>query len=309
MNWFYIMALVGVAAKVWAFWRLNQYSTRGSLEYIVFFCLVAIATLHTGFEVFNYSLLGVPESAWVDVAMDGYYICAVATMVILPFALTLAMGRPVITLLPIAFAGFFAFMVYAILATDYIVAGYVPLEYNYTRVAGEGYWLFQGFIVTSLVFSVVTLIKGVKSSDYFVVIKASNLLIGLTVLFLIVTLVIAGMAFGMNVSAAGVVPLAMAFFIAFAVANLKPEAIRNWRNVLPWTEDYRIRRTILKDLDFIRQQGPGLASIRNEQRQAYIDLAVLLYNGNQYEAAKWLDCVQSTISKHQSPESKQRFYK
>ena len=128
-----------------------------------------------------------------------------------------------------------------------IVSGSTVIEHSLTAVRGDFYWIWQMFCVTAVVATCLILWLGFRNSkDHFVEIQCVYAGFALAPLVLANFLILSLMAFGFNVNAVVIVPIATTLFVAILLASEYQHKLTDIRRYIPWSDE---RKTVQKIME------------------------------------------------------------
>lgn len=296
MNPYLAMALIALAAKAWATFRLKQH-WNNSIESKVFLFLLVAAYLQTVCELSNYILLNVQPAHYGLLAMRGYYVFTTLSLIILPMSIGSLVTKRISVFFALSATVLCIAASYLFIFTDLIVAGFSRLEHSYTRIAGPYYWAFQTFALLSMLLSISFLGKSYYATkDEVTRAKSANLLIGFVPLFLTVVSIVFLMRLGIAINAAGLFPLLVSLYLIALAENITTNKVVDMRAYIPWSKKARIMREVLKPLKVVDLSPIDSKELAKKYEQKLIEHAVEIFHDRK-EAAKWLNVSQAKISK------------
>jgi hypothetical protein len=296
MNPYLILALTGLAIKLWASYRLKQNWTPSAEGWLVLLFLVVIFT-HAILEITTYLLIQSEHTEAFSYLLSGYYAITTSILILLPFSISAILNQKTYKLFIGAAIGGFLLITYLITGTDWIIEDYRRLQYTITRVPGEHYIIFQTIALTSALFCISILIKSHSRSNCQITrVKSDNLMIGFIPLAALVISVIIAMQMGAPINASGIAPLLLSIYAVAMAENIKPSDVVDWTIYIPWSKKARLARKLSKPFRVVNLKQSDSKELAKEYEQALIEYAVEVFEDRK-KAAAWLNVSQSKISK------------
>jgi hypothetical protein len=283
-----LAAIIVKAAMLW-------WSRKLILETWPFFAFLFFLAVHNCFEIAFYVE---PSPAFKTAMMYGYYVAAV---VALGFGVVFGVGlwRPELAgktaVWTTACSGLIAVL---ILGTDYVVAGFEPLNFSYTRVPGPAYVIFPIWAVGCLAAMVTAIVMSIRyaGSNY---VKARNSLIlaGFMPFVLVTGIVPLLMIMGFHINAAMVVPITTTIFLLIVLHALTHDAIFDVRALVIGTEQFRRFKKLMAHVAFVHrtpQSNNPNDLLHNLELEIY-QQALKAAGGNKTHAAQRLGVHPNTL--------------
>lgn len=290
------LALAGLAIKLWATYRLRQ-EWKPSPEAVMCSLLLVLSLSLTVVELCGYYvLIQAPETNVVPL-MKGYYALFSANLISLPmFAYVITRQRygPLIIAINLSVT---LVLAYLIVFTGTVIADVTRLEYTYTRVAGEYYWVFQGLSITAIFVILHIAYSGYsQGKDEIQRVKSMNLFIGFAPYALFIVGVIVLMKLGVVVNAAGIGPLLLAIFTLVFAENARRNELHDLRAYVPWTRKAKMIRAISRPIRTVNLSPNACKELPKQYNDTLVKLAEEMFD-KQKDAAVWLGISESTMSR------------
>lgn len=152
-----------------------------------------------------------------------------------------------------------------LLFSNHIVSGIKSLEYVFTAVRGDQYWLFQAVAITVIMQMAYLLYRGYrKAVDHDVQIRCAYTALALMPQVFAAFLVIALMNMGFNVNGAMILPVATTLFVAIMLISEDQHRITDIRRFIPFSDE---RRTSNQIMDIFSSYAKDQASYREAINQ------------------------------------------
>lgn len=284
-------ALVAVIVKAGMIW----WSRKLLFETWPFFAFLLCLAVHNLFEI-GFYLYPSPEIK--TIMMYGYYVAAVFA---LGFGLVfgVALWRP-----PLAkkagaiITGCASVIVALIVFTDYLIAGFTPLNFSYTRIPGPGYAVFAAYALICLAGMVAAIFLSVKNaaSNY---IKARNSLIlaGFAPFVLVAGLVPVLLMMGIAINAAMLIPITTTFFLLVILYAFTHDVIFDVRALVVGTAQFRRLKRLVAHVALVHR-----SPAKNDPNDLLHGLELEIYQqalksagGNKTHAAQRLGIHPNTL--------------
>ena len=290
------MTTIGVLTKVWAFTVLRKNWQKKKIHYLTFFFLCTLL-LQSFFEIYGYYFSYTKNSAAASIGMIGYYICTYIFISTLPF-ISLLLTRISVNTNIIRSAILVQVVVVGLLLfSDLIIAGAKPLGITFTAIKGDLYWLFQFTVIASIGITIYLLKRISFEKDYFLAMRANNILLSFVPFALFAVFLIFAMQVGVKINAIGFLPILISIFAAAITSNICKREIVDYRYWVPFSKKRREINKLIKP--FIEVQADGLdPELKKKYNKLITQHALELFNGNQTKAAEWLKVSQSWVSRN-----------
>lgn len=287
-----IPSFCAIIIKAWLLWRgKSQAGENGAL------ILLLGALLSLNMVEFNMFILP-QEIAWL---MHLYYCAAVfAAASILNLFLCLT-GDSTTNLKKIN--GVLAVIIGAgSLVPGVIIAGVENIGYTFMRIPGTLYIVWAVYIVSTLLFSVILLIAGYRSSkDVLQRRRCLAILLGLLPFICIAIAVIFLMIAGVRINATVILSSAVIFFLFALIYSEQRYGLFKILARVPFTEEYALRTELVNQVKNIESNvfgSPGEIAFKDQIKKIeslYIDLAIIANDGNKTHAATALGISNATL--------------
>lgn len=207
------------------------------------------------------------------------------------------------------------------LSTNYIVMSVEPIQYTFTAVRGEYYFVFQALSISVLLLSAVvpwTLYKKIKNEQLEFInypnkkhrafevrpegyeaalVRSSNFITGIMPYSIFVVGVISLMAFNIKINIAGVSPLFMSLFIYMLSENIRADKIHDSRRWFFWTNKAKQLKRVTEPFRDLKLENleSNDRELTSEYQKELIDTATRLYPVTQKEQAAYLGMTASKL--------------
>ncbi|MFT6046976.1 MAG: hypothetical protein ACI9WC_002687 [Arenicella sp.] len=133
-----------------------------------------------------------------------------------------------------------------ILLTDSVVSGATSIGYALTAEQGPQYWLFQLLFLGMLFLISGVLIRGyLTTKDHVTEIQCGYTLLGLLPIVIVAISVVALMTFGMQLNAAGIIPVCTTFFVLIIIKGELTHKLTDVRRHIPFSLERRTSGEIM----------------------------------------------------------------
>lgn len=188
------------------------------------------------------------------------------------------------------------------LAPGVVIAGVENIGYSFTRIPGSFYMVWPVYIVSALIFGVVLLLRGYKSSkDLLQRRRCLAILIGLLPIICSTIGIIFLMVAGVKINATVVLSSAIVFFLVALIYSEQRYGLFKILASVPFTEEYALRNelaTLIRKIEssaFDNTDGPSFKAHIKRIESLYVDLAILANGGNKTHAAASLGISSATL--------------
>lgn len=181
-----------------------------------------------------------------------------------------------------------------IVGSDYAISGAQSIGYSITRVASQGYWIFQAQIAATFLAAAGVLAYNIKKHENSLNRRHSlALLIGVTPLMFTALLIGTLMSLGYRINAAIFGSISTNIFLAVLLYTHNASRLFNFLSHIPTTEEH----TAIKKLRgmLFGVGGMPLKEIRFMFEREAAMARVLACNGNKSEAARQLGISRATL--------------
>lgn len=292
------MALLGLAIKCSAMYVTTKTTSNAPHNNHFIFLLFIIATLsQTLFETIHYLILDEAYQPYQKLIMDGYYISTTATLILLPFSISIIIGSRILPYTKTLAGLLFAATAFTIIATPFIIDGYQSLGYSLTRNPGPYYWMFPAIAITMALLSVtIAIVNYFKNRNEIIRVKCINLLIGFTPLVVIVSSILVLMQMGLTLNAAGVGSVLLSAFVLVMSMNLRKDRVLDLTIYLPWSFKARKIRELSRPLRIVSLSPNTCKDMAKEYDRTMAHVADMMFV-KQRDAAAWLGVSDSKMSR------------
>lgn len=284
-------ALAAVIVKAGIVW----WSRKLLVETWPFFAFLLCLAIHNVFEIGFYLD---PSPAFKTAMMYGYYVAAVFA---LGFGLVfgVALWRPVLAKkAAVAAAGSAGLIATLFVFTDYLIAGFEPLNFSYTRVPGPAYVIFPIYALACLGGMVGAIVLSIKSTSCNYT-KARNALIlaGFAPFVLVAGLVPVLMTMGFAINAAMLIPITTTFFLLVILYALTHEEIFDVRALVVGTAQFRRLKRLVAHVAVVRRspQNNNPSDLLHDLELEIYQQALQAARGNKTHAAQRLGIHPNTL--------------
>ena len=284
-------ALVAIVIKVAMVW----WSRRLLLETWPFFAFLACLAAHNLFEIGFYID---PSPELKTAMMYGYY---VASVFALGFGLVfgVALWRAHLAVKAAALAAGSAGLIGAlVVGTDFVVAGFEPLNFSYTRIPGPGYIVFPIYALVCLGGMTGAIILSIRgASNNYVKARNSLILAGFVPFVLVVGMVPVLMTMGFAVNAAMVVPVTTTIFLLVILYALSHDAIFDIRSLIIGTEQFHRLKRLVAHVAYVHRSPESSTpnDLLNDLELEIYRQALKATGGNKTHAAQRLGVHPNTL--------------
>lgn len=186
--------------------------------------------------------------------------------------------------------------------TPLIVLDAQSISYSVRAVPGEMYKAVTLFIVTGLLFSLTILAIGKKRLTGIKAKRCSAMLVAIIPFVVVAISAIALMALKFEVNATCALPLAITAMLAMIIYTESKYNLFLINSYIPWTEEYKYKQKLNKLSKFLflknnHHSGIDIRTIQSEFEETLFNIALHYSEGNQTEAAKFLNIPRSTFSR------------
>ena len=243
MSIFFIPALISLLLKLYV---LMKNVARDKIS-ILFLSLIIVFALHNAVELFGYfSLL---KNGHVPHFFRPYY---VITIYLISYLLLhgLQVAGYINRLITSAVLSIATLLAGLIVFSNLIVEGHVRVSYTVTAIEGQYYSIFSAFIIISLIATTTTLIHGYKNAN--TSLQSQRCLYSLYALAPIIlafTIAIIGKITQINLTAAGIVPIATTLFLLIILKTESQHQLSDIRKFLPLSLEKKTSNNFMSILD------------------------------------------------------------
>ena len=268
MTWFMLPAVIGIIIKIYLLANVKnaEWITAGLIGF------VSVLLLHNLSEIllFNSLLSGLDA----EFVIRTYYVCTVAVLIYGLYYVTDFEKFPQTKFLAAAVSALGVGIALLIFGTDYFIAGAAPIAYTITAIQGEGYWLFQAYILICLVTWITCLFLNYKkATSPKEEIRYFYGLVALSPLVVASFAIIAMMNVGIAVNATVIIPLASTLFLIVLIRGNNSHAIDvDLRQVVPFT----LERTASNQIKIASSQY-NLENMSHKDFMMALEKAVIEY--------------------------------
>jgi hypothetical protein len=183
-----------------------------------------------------------------------------------------------------------------ILLTDSVVSGATSIAYAPTAEQGQQYWLFQLLFVGMLFLISGVLIRGyLKAKDHVAEIQCGYTLLGLLPIVIVALSVVTLMSFGVNLNAAGIIPICTTFFLLITIKGELTHKLTDIRRHIPFSLE---RQTSSQIMDIFSRYAQDEVNYRNGMAELERLLVMHKHSksqGNVTQTAASMDIPRSSL--------------
>ena len=211
----------------------------------IFFTLLLLLACHTMAEVLVY--IEYFKGDYSTHVLRWYYVmtlCGVAAILVYAFQISnLLSSLRSISVTAVALSICLSLF---ILLTDSVVSGATSIGYALTAEQGPQYWLFQLLFVGILFLISGVLIRGyLTAKDHVAEIQCGYTFLGLLPIVIVALSVVALMGFGMQINAAGIIPICTTFFLLITIKGERAHTLTDVRRHIPFSLERRTSGEIM----------------------------------------------------------------
>ena len=198
-----------------------------------------------------------------------------------------------------------AFLVFLVLNTNLLISGFEFISYSYTRQAGQFYWLVQIYLISTIILSLVLLIKGTKNKINTNARRSMVLLISITPFLVIALSTLVLMQIGVKFNASIIFPIMITYFLLALLQTEREESLFALLMKLPFSKERESFNQIsteikqfLIDTELSITSGNSNLSLKvltASIENMIVEHAVSLNQGSQVKAASLLGISSSSI--------------
>jgi len=198
-----------------------------------------------------------------------------------------------------------AFLVFLVLNTNLLISGFEFISYSYTRQAGQFYWLVQIYLISTIILSLVLLIKGTKNKINTNARRSMVLLISITPFLVIALSTLVLMQIGVKLNASIIFPIMITYFLLALLQTEREESLFALLMKLPFSKERESFNQIsteikqfLIDTELSITSGNSNLSLKvltASIENMIVEHAVSLNQGSQVKAASLLGISSSSI--------------
>ena len=198
-----------------------------------------------------------------------------------------------------------AFLVFLVLNTNLLISGFEFISYSYTRQAGQFYWLVPIYLISSIILSLVLLIKGTKNKINTNARRSMVLLISITPFLVIALSTLVLMQIGVKFNASIIFPIMITYFLLALIQTEREESLFALLMKLPFSKERESFNQIsteikqfLIDTELSITSGNSNLSLKvltASIENMIVEHAVSLNQGSQVKAASLLGISSSSI--------------
>ena len=299
--WLAFPSFTALLIQLWILLRANKRILLQENKSLIFlFCSIVIIS---AIEFATYANLLLPSL----LLMKTYYAsCFVGMAGIFSQALKISGFEKINNSLVIKAISFTcAFLVLLVLNTNLLISGFEFISYSYTRQAGQFYWLVQIYLISTIILSLVLLIKGTKNKINTNARRSMVLLISITPFLVIALSTLVLMQIGVKFNASIIFPIMITYFLLALLQTEREESLFALLMKLPFSKERESFNQIsteikqfLIDTELSITSGNSNLSLKvltASIENMIVEHAVSLNQGSQVKAASLLGISSSSI--------------
>jgi len=299
--WLAFPSFTALLIQLWILLRANKRILLQENKSLIFhFCSIVIIS---AIEFATYANLLLPSL----LLMKTYYAaCFVGMAGIYSQALKISGFEKINNSLVIKAISFTcAFLVFLVLNTNLLISGFEFISYSYTRQAGQFYWLVQIYLISTIILSLVLLIKGTKNKINTNARRSMVLLISITPFLVIALSTLVLMQIGVKFNASIIFPIMITYFLLALLQTEREESLFALLMKLPFSKERESFNQIsteikqfLIDTELSITSGNSNLSLKvltASIENMIVEHAVSLNQGSQVKAASLLGISSSSI--------------
>ena len=181
--------------------------------------------------------------------------------------------------------------------TNIIIAGAMGLgDYSVTAIKGQHYYLFQAWILLSLIFAFLILfISYLKSDQTEVRINCCYVLFAFLPIVITAVSVIILMSLGFEINASFILPIATTIFVALISKTKESHYLYDMRQRVPFSKQWHLSRK-LKDISNKYMLGDiALNEAIQQSEKLFLEYSIDEHNGNIKKTAEATGIPRSTL--------------
>ncbi len=274
-------AVVALAIKLFILW----YSRNSATNQTVFSTLVFVFALHNLSEIGLFLHFFAGSNA--EYILRCYYVLTYFVLAsMLVYAITLS-NTGKLKFLQFAIFIFSGLLASYTLYSDQIISGFTPLKYAITAIKGGQYWIFQTFVLSTLMLVVVILIRGyLTAKNHLKQVKCLYALFALSPIVIVSGATVILMKIGVPVNAMVVVPIASTLLIVITLYSERKHGITDIRQYLPMSLEQRTIRKINKVVSRYLMDDASHKETRKEIERLLVNHKRTKENNNMTDVAK-----------------------
>ncbi|MFT4630349.1 MAG: hypothetical protein ACI9WC_001466 [Arenicella sp.] len=261
----------------------------------IFFTMLLLFACHNLAEVFAY--IEYFKGDYSTHLLRWYYVmtlCVAATTLV--YALQISNSLSSLRGVSTAAVALSSGLGLIILLTDSVVSGVTSIGYAPTAEQGPHYWIFQLLFVGMLFLISGVLIRGyLKAKDHVVEIQCSYTFLGLLPIIVVALSVVTLMGFGVNLNAAGIIPICTAFFLLITIKGELTHKLTDIRRHIPFSLE---RKTSSQIMDIFSRYAQDEVNYRNGMAELEKLLVMHKHSkslGNVTQTAASMDIPRSSL--------------
>jgi len=310
--WLAFPSFTALLIQLWILLRANKRILLQENKSLIFlFCSIVIIS---AIEFATYANLLLPSL----LLMKTYYAaCFVGMAGIFSQALKISGFEKINNSLVIKAISFtWAFLVFLVLNTNLLISGFEFISYSYTRQAGQFYWLVQIYLISTIILSLVLLIKGTKNKINTNARRSMVLLISITPFLVIALSTLVLMQIGVKFNASIIFPIMITYFLLALLQTEREESLFALLMKLPFSKERESFNQIsteikqfLIDTELSITSGNSNLSLKvltASIENMIVEHAVSLNQGSQVKAASLLGISSSSICRKKKRQDKTR---
>ena len=295
-------SLIAIALKISIFMRYHESLHRENLSLGLFFLaafslnLVELITLNQNYShSINMSML------------LAYYVSAIFIMhAFVNLALQYSEFRWHVGRIKFFLNLLLGLLTLGVILSRSIIADVQTVEFSITKIAGPNYWMFQVYAIGSLLFALSLLIHGIRRARSNISKQQSLILLLSTSMPILVTFGVIGLqAFGVQITSALFMSLALTFMVAIIVYAEEKTRLFRMLTLVPLTKERRLHKQLMKQLsscislneDPTQEKSLNLKHMMRDFEGLVIDHMLDYYEGNQKLTASALGVSEATLSR------------
>jgi|GEM_PF-1435570 len=302
--WLAFPSFTALLIQLWILLRANKRILLQENKSLIFlFCSIVIIS---AIEFATYANLLLPSL----LLMKTYYAaCFVGMAGIFSQALKISGFEKInnsLVIKAISFTcAFLVFLVFLVLNTNLLISGFEFISYSYTRQAGQFYWLVQIYLISTIILSLVLLIKGTKNKINTNARRSMVLLISITPFLVIALSTLVLMQIGVKFNASIIFPIMITYFLLALLQTEREESLFALLMKLPFSKERESFNQIsteikqfLIDTELSITSGNSNLSLKvltASIENMIVEHAVSLNQGSQVKAASLLGISSSSI--------------
>jgi hypothetical protein len=295
-------SVLAISIKIGIFLRYHTSLSRENLDLGLFFVAVFFLNI---FEMLSIQSEFSPDSSLL--ILLAYYCCVVFTVHgFINVALKYSQFDWHSSRIRLGLNALLALLIVNIIFNRNIIAGVEPMNaFTLTRIAGDGYWVIQSYLVLGLAMAVALLIRGMIKADTNIARqKCMVVMVSAAAPVLTAVGVVALMAAGININAAIFMSLAMSLMLGLIVFAEEKSRLFRLLTFLPYTRERQLHKQLLAKItdcvavsDEPDRAPVNLKQVMKDLEGSVVEHVLDYYQGNQKKAAHALGVSEATLSR------------